>query len=234
MKTLFSTLLFFTIGLTSFAQVIFGSGNVTETTRSFKGITSLEIKGHFIVELVQGNKEELTIKTDDNMHQYVLTELKDGKLSISLQKGKYKKVKSKVLTLYYKDLSSITNLGSGDINTKNQLSTGTLNVNLVGSGDVDLNLSVTELNVDVSGSGDVDLLGNTLKLNITQFGSGDVRAYNLQAQDVTVNKTGSGNARVVANSSLTGNVAGSGDLMYKGNATASVSANGSGEVLKEH
>jgi hypothetical protein len=233
MKTAFLLLISFCLSTSISAQAIYGSGKVTESKREFTGIKGLSIKGHFRVTLVQGDKEEVVIKTDDNLHDYVVTELNDGVLAISVKKGKYKKVTSKDVTVYYKNLESIQNTGSGDIKTENQLSAGTLAIKVVGSGDIDLNISATEVNVDLSGSGDVALLGNSIKLNISVFGSGDVNAFNMQTQDVAITLSGSGNIKVYANSSLSGSMAGSGDVYYKGAAVPDVSQNGSGELIKE-
>jgi len=168
MKVFLFSFLIALLPVSLFSQ-IFGSGTVTETVRSFEEVKSLEVTGHFIVELEQGDKNEVRIITDDNLHQYVKTELKDGVLNIFLDDNKYRKVKSRRLIITVKDLETITNRGSGDIKSTSRFSTGTLTVNLIGSGDIDLNISVTALLVNLNGSGDIALLGNTMKMDITQF-----------------------------------------------------------------
>lgn len=233
MKIYLISLLVSLLPFSLFSQ-IYGSGSVTETVRSFEGLKSLEITGHFVVELVQGDKDEVRIITDDNIHQYVKTEVADGELKIFMEDKWYRKIRSRKLIVTVKDLESITNKGSGDIRSTGRFSTGKLTVNLIGSGDMDLNPSVTELIVNLNGSGDISLLGNTMKLDLYQFGSGDIKAYNVQANDVTLKATGSGNIKVFANVSLSGSTSGNGDVFYKGGATSTISASGSGEVIKEY
>ena len=99
---------------------------------------------------------------------------------------------------------------------------------------MDLKLSVAELIVNLNGSGDISLLGNTMKLDPYQFGSGDIKAYNVQANDVTLKATGSRNIKVFANVSLSGSTSGNWDVFYKGGATSTISVSGSGEVIKEY
>jgi|TARA_B110000091_G_scaffold208741_1_gene248843 DUF4097 and DUF4098 domain-containing protein YvlB len=99
---------------------------------------------------------------------------------------------------------------------------------------MDLNLSVAELIVNLNGSGNISLLGNTMKLDLYQFVSGDIKAYNVQANDVTLKATGSGNIKVFANVSLSSSTSGNWDVFYKGGANSTISVSGSGEVIKEY
>ncbi len=234
MKILLITFIALFAQYTTFSQSIYGSRNVTESIRTFKDVNALELTGHFVVELIQGDKEEVKIIADDNIHEYVVTENVDGVLKIYMKDYRYLKIKSRRLVITVKDLESLSNSGSGDIQATSQFSTNSLNINLSGSGDIDLNITATELNVSLNGSGDIALLGNSMKLNVTLFGSGDVRAYNLQAGTVTIKATGSGNIRVFANMSLTGSISGNGDVFHKGGASSEISVSGSGEVVKEY
>lgn len=101
-----------------------------------------------------------------------------------------------------------------------------------GSADVSVRGIATErFHVVASGSGNIELEGIVAQLDATSDGSGDVTAYDLQASDVDVTLTGSGDARVCAASTLRAQTAGSGDVFYDCNPeTTDFDATGSGRI----
>ncbi|NNF18253.1 MAG: DUF2807 domain-containing protein, partial [Flavobacteriaceae bacterium] len=70
-------------------------------------------------------------------------------------------------------------------------------------------------------------------LEIRMSGSGDLDAFDLEADDVEVQVSGSADVEVTANKSLKANVSGSGDIRYKGNPKKVDSRkSGSGDITK--
>ena len=62
-------------------------------------------------------------------------------------------------------------------------------------------------------------------------GSGDIRAYDLQADFVDAQVSGSADIRVTANEMLKARVSGSGDISYKGNPKKiDTKSSGSGDI----
>ena len=220
----------------SFAQwgnnKVVGNGNVTTKTVSTGSYDEIKLVGSMDVHLVSGNEGNITVTTDDNLHEYVKIEVKGDELIIKTEKNYYLKTKNGIhVTVPFRDITEVSLTGSGDIDTKDVIKADRLEVNITGSGDVKLMIDANTVESDITGSGDVTLEGNTENLTVTVTGSGDFKGFELQSNNTEVKVNGSGDARVVANKSLNARVSGSGDITYKGNPERSdTKTSGSGDI----
>ena len=64
-----------------------GNGNVVTIDRTTDDYNAVSISGWFDVDLVDGNEGKLTLKGEENLLEYIKTEVKDGKLVIKVEKG---------------------------------------------------------------------------------------------------------------------------------------------------
>jgi len=101
-----------------------------------------------------------------------------------------------------------------------------------GSGDFSANdLRLDQCEIEIYGSGDVQLEGSASEVSVQQSASGDVDLYNLKSGDVDVHTSGSGDVIVYVSGVLKVRLSGSGDVTYKGDPkSVDASASGSGEV----
>ena len=99
-----------------------GSGNVTTEKHAVKAFRKIEINGAFDVIIQQGNKESVTVETDDNLHEYISIDHDGDMLSLNNTGGVNIK-KSTKMSIYVtvKNLSHIYSHGVGDISTEGQL-----------------------------------------------------------------------------------------------------------------
>ena len=211
-----------------------GSGNLITESRSISNIDRVDLGGSGKLIITQGGEESLTVETDDNMMQYVSTEVRDGTLYLGFEgrdsKGQSISPTRLRFTLTVKGLTGIGVSGSGDITTAS-LDTDRLEVNIGGSGNVQVDsLTAREVEVGIGGNGNVDLAGEVTGQDISINGSGKYDAENLRSETVKINIGGSGNATVWATESLDASVGGSGSVEYYGNPQTSLSGSGVGKI----
>lgn len=204
---------------------------ITRTTSDYDGISCA---GQFDYILVAGTEGKITIEGESNLIEYIITEVKNNKLiiktenHINLKSSNNKTIK---ITIPFKDISSVSLAGSGDLRNKDVITASNLDVSLAGSGDIVLNIKATNTQGSVAGSGDLTLKGSTNKLDANVAGSGDFHGFDLQSNHTDVSVAGSGDAEVVCNESLKARVAGSGDIEYKGKPkTEDTKVAGSGSI----
>lgn len=212
------------LAVNSYAQwggkKIKGNGNVTTITRSTSDYDGIKCAGSFDYILVEGEEGKITIEGEENLLEYVITEVKDNNLIIKTQKKINLKPswnKTIKITIPFKDISNVSLAGSGDLYNKDRINATTLDVALAGSGDVVLDIATTNVDGKISGSGDLTLKGKTENLRAAVSGSGDFHGFNLEANNTDVSVAGSGDAEVVCRVNLKARVSGSGDIEYKGN-----------------
>ncbi len=211
-----------------------GNGNITTITRTTSEYDGVKCAGSFDYILVAGKEGAIKIEGEENLLQYIITEVKDGNLivktqdRINLSTSRNKTIK---ITIPFKEINNVSLAGSGDLWNEDKITATKFNVSLAGSGDIILNIEATSTEASVAGSGDLTLKGKTNSLNAQVAGSGNIHGFDLQSNDTDVSVAGSGDADVVCNNNLKARVSGSGDIRYKGNPkTEDTKVSGSGNI----
>jgi len=197
-----------------------GDGNMTTETRTTGDYDGIKCAGSMDYILVAGAEGKIKIEGEENLLKHIITEVKNGNLIVKIEKGinlRPSLNKTIKVTIPFKDISSVSLAGSGDVWNEDTITANDLDVSLAGSGDVVLNVEATSVQGSLAGSGDITLKGNTNNLTAKLAGSGDIHAFGLQSNHTIVSIAGSGDVEVVSNESLKARVSGSGDIEYRGN-----------------
>ncbi|WP_291967126.1 head GIN domain-containing protein [Maribacter sp.] len=218
-------------------KTIKGNGNNITIERNTGDYDGVAVSGWFDVDLVSGNEGEITLNGEENLLEYIITEVKDGKLIIKTEKGvnlKTSNWKSKILiTVPVESIDHVALSGSGDIVGKTKIKADNFSTAMSGSGDITLDIDSNSLSTSMSGSGNITLSGTTNNFKATISGSGDIEAYDLEADNVEATVSGSADIEVTANKSIKARVSGSGDISYKGNPKkVNTKTSGSGDISK--
>ena len=208
-----------------------GSRNVISETRQVSGYDRVEVSGGGTLEIVQDGTESLTVETDDNMMQFVTSEVRGGTLHVGLNSIGRALLPSRLnLTLHVKTLGGVVTSGSWDVHST-QLDTNDLTILISGSGKMTVDtLSASSLESTISGSGTLNLTGKVDNQTIGISGSGKYMAGNLNTQTSSVTISGSGTVTVWAIDSLTVRVSGSGNVSYYGSPQVNFNQSGSGSI----
>ncbi len=214
-----------------------GNGNVTTIERSVGEYDAIGLSGWFDVDLVAGKEGEIKLEGESNLLEYIKTEVKNGKLSIKVEKGYNLKPSSWDdgirITVPIQSIDAVALSGSGDIVGKTTIKTDDFQTAMSGSGDITLAIEASSIDASMSGSGDITLNGRTTDFGATISGSGDIKAYGLEADNVNATVSGSADIKVTANKMLKARVSGSGDISYRGNPDkVDTKASGSGDISK--
>lgn len=209
-----------------------GNGNMITKTRTVGEYDKVAVGGSFDVKLVSGKEGKLTIKIDENLLEYLVTKVEDGKLKIKWKKGTNIYAKKGILiTVPFEEINAVTLAGSGDVYSEDIIKTDSFKAALSGSGNLKLAVSAQNVTSAISGSGNINLNGNTNQLKCSISGSGDIKAYELKSHNADARIAGSGNIKINLDGNLKARIAGSGNIYYKGNPQKEdVKVSGSGSV----
>jgi hypothetical protein len=201
-------------------EKIKGNGKMTTETRNTGAYDGIKCAGSMDYVLVAGDEGMIKLEGEENLLEYIMTEVKNGNLIVKTKKGvnlRPSSNKELKVTIPFKDINKVSLAGNGDLWNTDTIKADDLDVSLAGSGDIVLDVETTSVKGSVAGSGDLTLKGNTNDLVASVAGSGDFHGFMLQADNTTVSIAGSGDAEVVSNKSIKARVAGSGDIEYRGN-----------------
>jgi len=239
MKTLSKIFLAATLSIIGFSEAnaqwgnrITGNGNITTKTVNTGSYDEIKAVGLMDVHLEKGTEGTITVKAEDNLHEYVIVEVKDDALILRIKKNVNIKSKKGIhITVPFQDISKVSLTGSGDVDSRDTITSENFDVSITGSGDVILAIESQSVNAKVTGSGDMTLSGSANELEVKISGSGDFMGSKLKSNNTQAYVSGSGDAVVNASKSLKARVNGSGDIEYTGNPeTSDTKVLGSGSI----
>lgn len=212
-----------------------GNGDLITKNRNVPNYDELAVSGFFTVELVSGTEGNLKIQAESNLMEYIVTEVENGTLKIKTKRNMNLNPSEEIkIIVPFEQINAVALSGSGEVFTKDKITSENFDIRLSGSGDVSLALKARNIDAAMSGSGDINLKGATEEFEIAISGSGDVDAENLKAQRVDARISGSGDINVFASEALSARVSGSGDVTYKGNPSKQdFRTSGSGSVSSD-
>jgi hypothetical protein len=193
-----------------------GSGTIITQNREVSGFSKIEFSVPGKLILTQDGTEALTIEGDDNLMEYILTDVEGGTLHIYVNPSVPYLVPTQtiVFRLNVKDIEALTINGSGTAES-NKIDGKQLALTIRGSGaiDIDQTTMTGDLSLKVDGSGKLELGQATAKnAGITINGSGNIQA-SIQAGAVKSRITGSGQVRLDGKTaSLDAAIGGSGNV----------------------
>lgn len=175
-----------------------GSGNLGSESRDLKDFKAVDVSGVFQVEVVSQKDFSVQVEADDNLLQYIKTEVNDGVLEISTTK----KIKSKnglKVKISAPDIEKVEASGVAKILVSDLKNSG--------------------FTVATSGASKVELLGETDKLFIEVSGASKIDAENLKARAATVDASGASKINIFATESVRADASGASKITYAGGAT---------------
>jgi hypothetical protein len=189
--------------LAGITTIIAQNDNTKQALPEFNAIV---ISSSGDISLNQGSENSVSTK-DGNIQDAVSAEVKDNTLFLKMKNGSD-------ITVNFTKLNSIKLQSSCFVKSINQISADKLDVFLLGSSDLDIDMNVKELSTTIVGSGDAKYKGTAVSHAIKITGSGDVDAYGLTTTSANIVISGSGDARVNVTQDLKGIITGSGDITY--------------------
>lgn len=211
-----------------------GNGDVTTEVHDVKAFSSLELAGVLNVFIEQGDKESVTVETDDNLHDYVIIENRGKTLIIDTQKKISIKRKKKMnVYVTVRDIDRLKISGVGNVETSETLRLKDLDLRIKSVGNVYLDLEADYLDARLSSVGNVSLSGKIGEADIDNTGVGKLAAYDLHNEKLSLKAAGVGKTEVYASKELAIKSTGVGNVYYKGDAVITdLNIRGVGKVKK--
>lgn len=212
--------------------VVPGFAQQTETRKvgRFTGVKTAE---GVDVYLRQGETEEVRVEVSNTSPSNVVTEVSGSYLKIHMRNGgRYNNVNAKVYVTYV-SLERLSASSAGSIFSEGPIQSRSVDINVSSAGTVDVALDAGSVTVSAGSAGDVDLKGKVRKLIVEVSSAGEVNAYDLEAEEVEVEASSAGSAKVNVRKALVANASSGGNIRFRGNPERSVSNSSSGGTVRK-
>ena len=243
------------IGNNPMKKGVKGNGNVEKETRKVGSFNQIKVDGVFHVYLSQAKVPSVVLEADNNLFEFIQTEVKDNKLSIKIKKGiRIKRYDKMNVYVTIKNINRLESNIVGNLECLTKLNLTDIDIINSGVGNVSLKISasdmliknsgvgnintdefdVQKIKVNNNGVGNINLKGSGSEVSIKNSGVGNVNAYDLTAQKVEIHSAGVGNVKVTASEELDISSSGVGNVFYKGEAVIKkLDISGVGRVKKK-
>ncbi len=191
---------------------VVGSGVRKTEKRDVGQFTSISTDGAFSIEVVSQQSLSLTIEGDDNILPLVTTQVLNGVLRISNNRG-YSIQDPVMIKISVPNIDGVSANGAGTIEI-----TGVKN---------------EEFEIESNGTPTIRVSGETKTLRIDTKGAGKIDTQKLRASKADVDSQGVSKVEVFASDELNVTVSGPSTVIYDGDPAVNQTVNGPGSVQKK-
>lgn len=213
-----------------FGTCVDGSGPIVTRELFVAPFHGIELPISADVFIKQGPDQEVIVEGKDNIIDEIETDVQGGIWKIEFNRC-VRDIDQLRVFITMPDLTRLRISGSGDVVSENTFVISDLEIDIPGSGNVDLALDADDLDIEIPGSGRLILEGLADETRYRISGSGDVHAFNLECRVADISIPGSGDVEVFVTEFLKVRISGSGDVFFKGDPSLDVSITGSGNVI---
>ena len=209
-----------------------GDGNVITKDRKISN-DFIRIKANKGLEvyLTKNDEVSLTVEADENLHELIKTEVKDGTLYITSKKNIWSS-RAKKIHLSVEDLNEISVSSGAEIHSENTFYSDELQVNASSGAVAKLRLDIINLICETSSGANVDLIGKVKNIETKSSSGSDIDAYELKTLICVAKASSGSNIRVNVKESFKGNATSGAVIRFKGDPKIIKSDENSGGSIK--
>jgi hypothetical protein len=198
-----------------FRATVRGNGNVITKERKAENFTGIKVSSGVDVYLKQGTSMSISVEADENLHEYIITEVKNGVLNVYTD-ANIREAKRERVYVTMKEINSITTTSAGDIVGETPVKSDRLELSASSAGDIKLEVTSKDIKINISSSGDMTLTGETDILVADLSSAGDLNAFELKAREAEISASSAGDADINVTEKLTARASSAGDINYMG------------------
>lgn len=198
-----------------FRKTVYGNKEVVKKERSVGSFSGVRVSTGIDVYLKQGDKISVAVEADENLHEYIVTEVTNGVLNVYAD-ANIREAEMKLVYVTMKEITSVSTSSAGDIIGETPVKTDNLKLSASSAGDIKLEVYAKSIDADISSSGNVTLTGEADIIDANLSSAGDLNAYNLKVREADVAASSAGDADIYVTERLRARASSAGDINYKG------------------
>lgn len=211
---------------------ISGDGKVVSQPRDLSEFNGIKVGSGIDVFLTQGEPQSVVVEADENLQEWIRTEVNGNVLRIFTDKT-IRSARSKKVHITCKTLDQLEISSAGDITSLNRFKTESIRIELSSAGDLEFELDADEINLSMSSAGNANLKGTANKLRADLSSAGDLNAFDLETKIADVSVSSAGNARVYVTEEASFRSSSAGSIHYRGEPNIkNISTSSAGSVRK--
>ena len=211
-----------------------GNGDVQKEERKATEFKGVKTSSAIDVYLSQGSNHRIVVEADENLLEYIATEVKDGILRVYPDHVNIRKSERMRVYVTMKDVEYISTSSAGDVIGETPVRADELKISASSSGDVKLEVYANSLFLRTSSAGDIILKGEADYVQASTSSAGDVNASNLKVREAELSASSAGDIKITVTERLKARASSAGDIYYYGDpAFVDARSSSGGDVVRK-
>jgi hypothetical protein len=206
----------YSCGTAQWNKTVTGNGHVVTKERDTRPFTGVKVSSGIDVILKQGDNMSITVEADENLHEYIMTEVRDGILNV-WSDANIRRAEREIVYVTAKEINSVSTTSAGDVTCETPIRTDKMELSASSAGDIKMELYAKEIEADISSSGDITLKGEADSMEADLSSAGDLNAYELKVREADISASSAGDANVNVTEKIIARASSAGDITYMGN-----------------
>ncbi len=210
-----------------------GDGNVVSKKRKISNdFIRINASRGLDVYITKSKNISLEVEADENLHDLIETEVKDGTLYITAKKNIYM-ASAKKIHVSANNINEIQVNSGAEVYSENTFSSKKLVLSVSSGAYAKMDLKVDELTCESSSGAGMELSGEANRFKASSSSGSDIKAYELTARDCTASASSGSDIKLKVTNSFEGNASSGADIKFKGNPKRINKHNNSGGSVKQ-
>jgi len=194
-----------------------GNQNVVKEDRTIKeDFTKIRVSTGLDLYISQGSKNKITVETDENLQEIIITEVLNGELKIYVEKNIWR-AKARKIYVIIKNLEAITATSGSDVYTNETLKVNNLNISATSGANIKISVEANTIETTATSGSDIEISGITNDYFSNATSGASIDGYELKSENATVNVTSGASINVFASESINAKATSGGNIDFKGN-----------------
>ena len=215
--TVFSSVLLLSI-ITScvWGPTIRGDGNVKNQQREAGSFDKIRVTRGMNVYLSQGDAEKIIVEADENLLDYIETDVSNNTLNITTS-ANIRSSKSKKVFVTVTDLSNVHTTAGSNLFSEGEISCNNLDISSSAGSNIKLKIKAEDIKVAASAGSNITLEGKANDAEIKASAGSNIKAEDLEINDCDARTSSGANIWIKVNNGFNGKASSGGNLFYYGN-----------------
>lgn len=210
-----------------------GDGHVISKKRKISNdFIRIDASRGLDVYITKSKNISLEVEADENLHELIETEVRNGTLYITASRNIYR-ASAKKVHVSVNNVNEIRINSGAEVYSENTFSSDELVVSASSGGHAKLDLKVNKLRCESSSGAEIVLYGEVDKFKVTSSSGSDIQAYELVARDCNANASSGSDIKLRVTDSFEANASSGADIKYKGEPSILNKNNNSGGSIRQ-
>ena len=183
------------------------------------------------VYITKSKNISLEVEADENLHDLITTEVKDGTLYVTATKNIYT-ASAKKIHISANNINEIMVNSGAEVYSENTFSSEKLAIHVSSGAYASMDLRVDNLTCESSSGAGIELEGEANVFWASSSSGSDIDAYKLTAKECNADASSGANIELMVTESFTGKATSGANIKFKGHPRITEKVNNSGGSIR--